>query len=201
MSHLHAIIDADNKFLICPITRAITPQKPDKTTLIQHDHNSERFTFEIPRFIEGHDMSECNKIEIHFINISKDAKNKSEDVYLVNDLTVFDDNVIFSWLISNNATKHAGTLNFLVRFSCLTESTVDYAWHTDIHKGIFVGKGMNNGKAVLEDHSDILEAWKLETLGAIETAISRANEAANKVEFLLAEIEPSIVQINEGGIE
>lgn len=71
MPHSHSIYDTDKHFLIDPSTRSITALS-DKLTLIQYDHNCERYTFEIPRIIEGHDMSDCDSVEIHFDNISKD---------------------------------------------------------------------------------------------------------------------------------
>lgn len=200
MGLIQSVVDLDVHYRIDPISRIIETSSK-KVTIMQHDHKSERFTFEVPRFVEGHDMSLCNKIEVHYINTSSANKNEhSKDVYLVDDVQISpeDENVvIFSWLISCNATKYAGTLNFLIRFACLTASTIDYAWHTDIHKGISVGKGMYNGEAVVENNSDALGA----ALDGVESATVRATEAADKVEFLLAEIEPSLVQINEGGIE
>ena len=62
MGHTHAVYDSDTHFLIDPITRAITNANNAKTALMQHDHNSERYTFECPRYIEQHDMSKCNRV-------------------------------------------------------------------------------------------------------------------------------------------
>lgn len=66
MAHKHSVYDTDPHFAIDPITRAITNQSTTKTQLMQYDHNSERFTFEIPRLVDGHDMKLCDKIEIHY---------------------------------------------------------------------------------------------------------------------------------------
>lgn len=62
-------------FLIDPVTRAITTSS-EKLHVMQFDHNSERLTFEMPRYIEGHDMSVCNQVEAHFLNI--DGKTKDQ---------------------------------------------------------------------------------------------------------------------------
>ena len=187
MAHIHSIYDTDSHFSINPITRAIKNESSTKTSIMQNDHNSERFTFELPRMIEGHDMSLCNKIEIHYINTSSENKEEfNADVYPVDDLQLSpaaDDMVIFSWLVSKNATLFEGSLHFLIRFTCMTGEIVDYDWHTSIFKGIHIGEGMNNGAAVVEEYSDVLEAWKkdlvmansgyvplLETLDAKEEA-------------------------------
>lgn len=143
MAHLHNITDTDKRFCIDPITRAVT-NGSGKVTLAQYDNNSERFVFEVPRIIEGHDMTSCDKVEIHYIN-SATATEKSEDIYLVDDLTVDEweeDKASFSWLISEDATKYAGTLKFLVRFVCMDGEKTTYVWSTAIFKGITIVEGM-----------------------------------------------------------
>lgn len=126
MAHKHSVYDSDTHFIINPITRTIRNVGSQKIILIQKDHNSERFTFELPRFIEQHDMSLCNKVEIHFINAEKVGKNPKShaDVYTVDDLQITPDDenvVICSWLISKNVTMYAGALCFLVVFKCINE--------------------------------------------------------------------------------
>jgi hypothetical protein len=158
------VYDNDTHFRIDPVTRQIK-NETGKIILMQNDHNSERFTFEIPRYIDGHDMSVCNKVEVHFINLKADKTEKSADVYPVEDLQVSPDSeevVICSWLISQNATKHAGSLNFVLRFACLTGNVIDYQWYTDIHKGISVSESISNTESLAMDCSDILEQWRQE---------------------------------------
>ena len=184
MNHKHSIYDSDPHFSISPITRAIKNESSKKTTVMQNDHNSERFTFEMPRFIEGHDMLLCDKVEVHYINVSNDKTNKTEDVYHVNDVQLSPDSededvVIFSWLISGNATKYAGNLSFLISFKCLKDEVIDYAWHTDIHKTIAVGEGMNLTEAAAFEYSDILASWESKILKQLEEGIVRAIAEAN----------------------
>lgn len=160
MSHKDIIYDSDPHFKINAITRKISNESSTKTALIQNDHNSERFSFEMDRFIEGHDMMECNRVEVHYNN------NGNEDVYEVDDLQISqnDENtIVFSWLLSNNATQSDGRLDFSVRFACTSEDgTVEYAWNTAIFNGISISKGMNNTEAVAKEISDIIAKWKEE---------------------------------------
>lgn len=168
MSHLHSVYDNDTHFKIDPVTRQIKNES-GKVILMQNDHNSERFTFEIPRYIDGHDMSACNKVEVHFINLKADKTEKNADVYPVEDLQISPDSedvVICSWLISQNATKYAGTLNFVLRYACLTGDVIDYQWYTDIHKGISVSESISNTKTVAIEYSDVLEAWREELMAS-----------------------------------
>lgn len=57
MSHNHPILDNDPHFKIDKETRMIKDQSQTASILMQGDHNSERYTFEMPRYIDGHDMS------------------------------------------------------------------------------------------------------------------------------------------------
>ena len=55
MAHLHEVRDTDKHFVIDPTTRAIT-NNSGKNVLMQGDHNSEIYTFEIPKMVEGHEL-------------------------------------------------------------------------------------------------------------------------------------------------
>lgn len=180
MPHSHNIIDKDNHFIINPVTRKIQPETHEKNKLVEGDHNSEKYTFEVPKLIEGHDMSRCNIVQIHYLNVSSDKTKKVEDVYEVDDLGVLenkDDTLAFTWTIKETATRYNGLLSFAITFKCTTNDTVDYAWHTEIYTGITIGKGMNNGLIIISEYSDILEKWKEELFavdGRIETAARKA---------------------------
>lgn len=175
MSHTNKIIDADPHFSIDTITRRIQNKSSEKVTLIQGDHNSERFTFDLPRYIEQHDMLECNRVEVHFNN------NGYEDVYDVVDMQTHPDNsekIAFSWLLTGNATKNEGKLEFAIRMACVDDDgTVEYEWNTAICSIITVTKGLNNSKAVTEPFPDILAQWANRIFGESGDAVENINSA------------------------
>lgn len=189
MDHEHNIVDHDTHFKIDPVSRKIEPTVPDKVELIQRDHNSERFTFELPRYIEGHDMSLCTNVQVHYNNIRKDRKAESRDVYESTDLAVIpanedeEDKIQFSWLISKNATQYIGKLSFIIRMACIDEENeIVYDWHSAVYSAIRIGEGINNEEIPEEKYADILESWKQEVLGemldtAIDEALARAKES------------------------
>lgn len=159
----HRIHDTDAHFVIDRITRQMTNTASQKITLIRGDHNSERFTFELPREIEGHDMSLCDQVRVHFINIDSNTKMTSTGVYEPDDFQVCPDDekvVICSWLISKDATQYVGALNFTVSFSCVDGEKVLYRWNTAIHTNITVSDGINSGEIIVDDYIDILTNWK-----------------------------------------
>ena len=176
MAHTHSVIDDDLRFIIDPSTREIG-NGSQKVKLMQYDHNSEQFTFEIPRFVEGHDMSLCNSIRVNYININKSNREQHPGVYEVSDIKVEEDNIIFSWLVSRNATQYVGPLNFLIKFMCFDENNyITYEWHTDIFKSASVSTGMNNEESIEEVYPDILEKWKNDVLAEEASRITAESE-------------------------
>lgn len=182
MAHSHQIVDDDRRFTIDPNSRVIS-YDGDAITLIQGDHNSESFSFEIPRFVEGHDMSLCNQIKIHFNNTDRRKKNESKDIYPVKNAVVSDDMLVFDWLISGKATKYNGTLSFLIQFCCLEEDgTYSYLWHTDMYKGITIASSYNNSEGIAEDYSDLLEEWRSQVIQQIELSNTNIAKLIDAVE-------------------
>ena len=172
--HKHPVYDTDLHLIIDPVTRSVN-NNSGKTVLMQNDHNSERFTFELPRYIEEHDMTLCNIVEVHYINIS--GTNKSEQssgIYSVNDLSISrdDENVVTgTWLVSRNGTVYPGSLNAIFRFACVDEDTheITYQWFSDIYTGLKISKGIYNTDTLTEDNdTDILAAWKQEVISAAQ---------------------------------
>ena len=173
LSHIHDVYDTDNKFIVDGVSRSIKNASTSKTMVMQFDHNSEVFTFEVPRYIEGHDMSECNRVEVHYLNIDTVTKQENEGIYLVDDLKVNTDDenkLTCSWLISQSATQLVGNLNFLLRFICLTDDVIDYVWNTAIFSGIYVSKGIYNSDIVAEQYIDTIKAWE-NRLKVVENSI------------------------------
>lgn len=177
MAHIHSVFDSNEHFVIDPVTRSITSSLAKKIVVMQYDHNSERFTFKIPKLVDGHNMAVCDKVEIHYINIDGvDKSLKSTGVYEVDDIqpSPEDNNFsVFSWLLSRNATKYAGTLNFLIHFACTVDGVEEYAWNTAIFQSITIGNGMNNGAEVIEPYTDIIAQWKANLFGVGDTEEQR----------------------------
>jgi hypothetical protein len=151
MSHKNKVIDSDAVFEINPITREIKNVSTTKKVLVQYDHNSERFTFMLPRHIEGHDMTECNRVQVHY-ETNGGYKDFAELPALVEseEKPGF---VVCTWLITQKATRDIGSLKFLLKFACVNNDTgeYEYIWSTGLFNGISVSEGLNN----LEGTDDI----------------------------------------------
>lgn len=183
MAHKHNVYDTSLHFIIDGNTRLVKNSTEAKVTLVQYDHNSERITFELPRYIDGHDMSLCTDAQVHYINIERKTNRESTGVYKCDDLQIAPDDenvVICSWLISKNATMFVGSLFFVIKFICSEDREITYCWNTARHTGLSVTDGIYNG----EDVDEIVEsdAFKIfeETIEAANVAIENANKAAQK---------------------
>jgi hypothetical protein len=109
-------------------------------------------------------------VQIHYLNIETATKTDNEGIYevddsqsqnVINQQGEKEDVVVFSWLISRNATQYVGSLNFVVRFKCVeNDGTVSYEWATAIHKGIAVSESIYNSEVVVAEYADILEKWR-----------------------------------------
>lgn len=189
MPHRNKIQDSEPHFIINPSARTITNSSADNNIIVQYDHNSERFTFEIPRYVDGHDMSECienGEVRVNYRNSASTGLSKNDGVYVCNDLAVSTDDediVTFSWLLSSAATQYIGYLYFSVQFICFDGDNIAYSWNTGIYKDITIVESINNvEEAVVSDSfkelTDLIRNAK-ETLGSVESAISNANTAAD----------------------
>lgn len=179
----HSVYDTDTHFSIDPATRALINESLQKTSLIQYDHNCERFTFELPRTIEGHDMSKCDIVQVHYLNVDAQTKAQSKGVYEVDDMQISpdgDDVVICSWLIPSTATEYVGSLSFLLRFCCIADDgrTLSYAWHTAIYSGIAVSNGIYNGDIVSEEFPEILVDWQKELQANMIANVEQTQKSA-----------------------
>lgn len=152
MFHDHAVIDSDIRFEIDPYSRTFKDLTPAKKTIVQYDHKSERYTFELPRIIEGHDMILCNVVEVHFTNIDKATKEQNDGYSPITDLHVSSEDetkVVCSWLVSKLSTQNIGPLTFSIRFACVDDSgETTYEWNTKSFSRISVAAGMGNREKI-----------------------------------------------------
>lgn len=172
MAHEHAIRDDDKRFIIDVATRVVTIPEGNIPLLTQYDHNSEYITFECGRYVEGHDFASCTKVRVHYNNISYSGGKTSKGLYEAIDLQIAPGDltkVIFTWPVSRNATIYAGTLAFVVEFSCLDDADIVYSWHTRINKELIVDDGINNTEVVERMYADVLEMWKQSLFGIGDT--------------------------------
>lgn len=178
-----SVVDSDPRFIIDPITRTIQ-NTSDKSEIVQFDHNSERLTFECPRYIEGHDMLNCNKVIVNYLCGNLYGAYEVDDLKMKPSTT---DTVLFSWLISSNATQKVGKVHFAITFECVqTTGEVTYKWNTKIIESIQVVEGMSYDNTIVYENIDILERWKTQLFGTNDSGFITKNEV------YIGTVEPSV---------
>lgn len=164
------------RLVIDPIARKIST-KYEKIRLVQQDNNSMRITFEMPRVVRGHDMSNCSTVEVHYDNISFDRKKVNSDIYTVTDIIVApedEETINFSWLVSRAATQLEGHIEFSLHFGCTEDASLEYAWHTTTYSGIVVLAGKHNTNTIVKQYPDAFDELRKDIYKKIEEAVSNA---------------------------
>lgn len=200
--HTHPVPDTDTYFVIDPVTRKIENTNPKKHVIMQYDHNSERCTFELPRFIDGHDMLECTSVTVNVDNIEVVESEGDEvveprvnsDAPDMTDLRLHPNDpekVISSWIISRNSTQLAGILSFHIEYKCVdSNGNVVYEWSTDNYDEYEIRARKKNGEAALVPHADLLEQWRTRIFGAGDSVMANiAAEGEAQVAAVKAESE------------
>lgn len=208
--HEHDVVDADSYFVINPVTRKLETESRDEQVIMQYDHNSERYTFELLRYVEGHDMMLCNSVVVHWNNIDGETAEETAETTDIYDLRVNPENeetVICSWLITRNSTQRVGILSFLVQYKCVNaDGEVTYEWHTDSYDTVTVRKSRNNGPQSVIEYTDILEQWRIRLFGTSESEQQKILDLSAEQQQIItdkvdAKTEKSISAINNKGIE
>lgn len=197
----HLVKDDDGVFYVVPLTRQITYSSSNYSTfsgiIMQNDHNSEEFTIRLPKIIEGHDMTTCNVLEVHYKNIGSNG-SISADVFPITQIENEEKSsyIDLKWLLSNNATKYVGTLEFALRCACVAaDGTIQYQWFSNIFKGITVQPSIYNTDIVVEQYSDVLESWKT----VLESLASgfRLNDETTGLTYYLAVDNGKLILVKE----
>jgi hypothetical protein len=182
MAHNHSVYDNDTHFVIDPAANMAITTEAGVKALKQGDHAAERFSFKMPRYIEGHDMSLCNKVEAHYNNVKYDSTTRETTTIKsfdeVDDFGVSanEDEVEWSWLIKGDATQQDGTLAFCFRFACMNGDVIEYQKFTDTFGGVPVGASIFNTESVAKEYADILETWRQEIIAQCGTGGSVSDE-------------------------
>jgi hypothetical protein len=190
------------RLYINPVTRTIAPKyRTQKAVYIaKNDHNSVLLLSEIPKIVDGHDITvDGNIINIHYANISKDETSVSRGMSEAEDVTVDDEEgtVTFGWRVPNTATRYAGVVSIgitIERYEDVDGTPQEvYSWSTAPYGGTIVQDSMDNSDEVCEGDFDYLA----KTCNAIvDLALKdKVTEAIETIDNKLTEAEADINQI------
>ena len=132
-------------------TRIISVPAEYKELGVESDENVTRIKFQCPKIVgDNIDLTEYNL----YINY-RNAGNKLNS-YLVEDATVTDDVINFSWLLSRHVTESPGTISYIVCAKKSDYTGVINEWNTKVAAGT-VGVGLEATEEIEEQNIDIIE--------------------------------------------
>ena len=148
---LLSTIDTDKTLIIDKDLRTIIIPSSVKNLGVESDDDVLRLKFSMPRMYGDVDLSDFS-IYINYMN----AKNTG-DVYVVDDKTIADDTITFSWLVGRVALAYKGNVRFIV---CMkkhdNDSNVIREYNTTI-ASLPVLEGLETGETVIQQNPDIIE--------------------------------------------
>lgn len=174
IEHPYCIIDADS--------RKITVPDEYKLLGVESDENVERVYFKCPKIVgDGIDLSTLG------LRINYQNANSQKDSYPVDELTVENEFITFSWLLSRKAVAYKGTVKFIV---CAVrtgdDGMVSNEWNTTIASAeVLEGLEVDLSGIPDEEGKDLLEALiaqsqvKLMEVGEATEEAKRSAERAD----------------------
>lgn len=147
-------------------TRVVTIPEKYKKLGTESDEKAKRVWFRFPKLVgnNGIDLSAIS-VRVNFRNANGDG-----DIYMVEDLAVDGDYVIFSWELTRKVTAYKGHVSFIVcAVKSATDGTTKNEWNTTLNKECKVLEGLEVNEQIAQENPDIIE-YILANLGGSVSA-------------------------------
>ena len=159
-------LDDEIQYIIDENLRTIAIPSNGVVLGVQGDRNVNRVNFQMVRYYNGFDMSQF-AFRINYKNANGDS-----NFYEVNDMTVRDDKIYFTWLVDAIAAAYVGKVQFVVRIFRIVESTEVQNFYTtsnyaDVLEGLFVDEQMPEEE---------LKSWESELKEKLEEDLNKKLE-------------------------
>lgn len=176
-----ATVDDGSETVYCTVdddTRLVTIPEKYKKLGSESDEKAKRVWFRFPKMVGNNDIDlSAVSVRVNFRNANGDG-----DIYMVQDLTVDGDYVVFSWELSRKVTAYKGNVRFVV---CAVKSSTDGAakneWNTTLNRECEVLEGLEVTEQITQENPDIIE-YILANLGGSVSA----EQIASAVEEYMA---------------
>ncbi len=193
IEHPYCIIDADS--------RKITVPDEYKLLGVESDENVERVYFKCPKIVgDGIDLSTLG------LRINYQNANSQKDSYPVDDLTVENEFITFSWLLSRKAVAYKGSVKFIV---CAVrtgdDGMVSNEWNTTIASAeVLEGLEVDFSSIPDEEGKDLLESLIAQSqvkIQEVEIATQTARESAELANRSAGEAVSAAIDANNAAEE
>lgn len=173
------LIDSEQPIIIDALTRNLTIQSNfNKQIAVEGDLSANEITFVCDRYIEGYDVFSADSAYIIWNNKAAGT----EDAYLVTNRELNEtDTFKFSWLISREVAKKAGTVECSVCFIDYADADrtlISYKWASNPLTDLTVGIGLPNTEI---DNKEVIEEGDFEREPAEEAAAPTLSDSENEI--------------------
>ena len=163
-------------------TRKVTVPETYKILGVESDEDSERVYFRAPRIVGDKIDPATLGLRINYQNA-----NSQKDSYPVDDLTVENEFITFSWLLSRKAVAYKGTVKFIVCAVRIGDNAeISNEWNTTLASAeVLEGLEVDYSSIPEEEGKDLLEALiaqsqvKLMEVGEATEEAKRSAERAD----------------------
>lgn len=141
------------------------------------DKNVNRINFQMPRYYNGFDMSKF-KTRINYVN----AKG-NPNYYIVTDLTIDGDLLIFSWLVDADVVAYVGTVAFSVNMVLTGDNgVIKQAFNTSNVEKLKALEGIQVDKHIsYEEQVDLISKLEADLTKYISSGINQIQDEGAKV--------------------
>lgn len=151
--------------VVNPSTRQFNIPGADMVFGVEADARAETKEFQAPRYV-GNNLDLAGS----FIRINYRNANGEVDSYLVSDVAVDGENVVFTWELTPKVTMYKGQVGFVM---CVTGPDTKVKWHTTLGRGqVLEG---------LEPDATLIEAGTADVVAQLITMVEAQTEAVETV--------------------
>lgn len=173
-----------------PNTRQFNIPGTDLVFGVEDDSGSVIKQFQVPRYVGNDlDLTGC------FIRMNYRNANGEIDTYLVQDVAVEGDNIVFGWELSPKVTMYKGNVSFVM---CVVGPDTKVKWHTTLGRGQVL-EGLEPDSAMIEEGTADVVAALIAMVEAQTEAV--ADTGAEWVQNVQSEGTDQIIAVQTAGAE
>ena len=150
--------------VVNPSTRQFNVPGADLVFGVTADAGSTVKEFSCPRYVGNNlDLASC------FIRMNYRNPNGEIDSYLVENVTVDGDNIVFGWALTPKVTMYKGNISYVM---CVTGPDTKVAWHTTLGRGQVL-EGLEPDNSIIEPETADVVAQLIAMVERQTTAVEK----------------------------
>lgn len=176
MEQMQESSTADTKAhcIIDPETRTINVAPEYKILGVESDEKVERVWFQCPKIVG--DNIDLSKLQLR---INYQNARSEKDQYIVTDVQIEEDDIVFSWLVSRKATAYMGAVNFIVCAVSVDGGVIKNEWNTTLASSEVL-TGLEVDSPQIDDSTEDVITQLLQIAQESSTTASEAAETASQ---------------------